>query len=110
MTTVGMPLEAVAQMRTQPWWAGLEAVAPTLAYDSEIMGDLNTGGTIPTDLIGRVTAPATRPLRREPRVDDRRRQADRGGSAERMPRRPGGSGARRAPGVLVPVFANFFAA
>jgi hypothetical protein len=58
MTTVGMPLEAVAQMRIQPWWAGLEAVAPTLAYDFEIMGDVNKGGTIPTDLIGRVTAPA----------------------------------------------------
>src|SRR5664280_74808 len=41
--------------------------------------------------------PRTRPLRRQPRVDDRRRQADRGGSAERTPRRPGGSGARRAP-------------
>src|SRR5450759_2968050 len=43
----------IQRVRQQP---GLEAVAPTLAYDFEIMGDVNKGGTIPTDLIGRVTA------------------------------------------------------
>jgi pimeloyl-ACP methyl ester carboxylesterase len=55
MTTMGMPLEAVEGMRHSPAWAGLEAMAPTLAYDSEIMGDSSTGGTVPTDLLGRVT-------------------------------------------------------
>ena len=58
MTTVGTPQEMVDQMRNEPWWAGLEAIAPTLAYDSEVMGDLSRGGTIPTDLLGRVTLPA----------------------------------------------------
>jgi pimeloyl-ACP methyl ester carboxylesterase len=58
MTTVGTPQEMVDQMRNEPWWAGLEAIAPTLAYDSEVMGDLSKGGTIPTDLLGRVTLPA----------------------------------------------------
>ena len=41
-------------MRQTPRWAELEAMAPTLAYDSEIMGD-STGGTVPTELVGRVT-------------------------------------------------------
>jgi pimeloyl-ACP methyl ester carboxylesterase len=55
LTTVGMPPEAVEGMRHTPRWAELEAMAPTLAYDSEIMGDLGTGGTVPTELVGRVT-------------------------------------------------------
>jgi pimeloyl-ACP methyl ester carboxylesterase len=57
MTTVGMPQEMVSQMRNEPSWAGLEAIAPTLAYDSEVMGDSSRGGTIPVDLIGRVRPP-----------------------------------------------------
>jgi pimeloyl-ACP methyl ester carboxylesterase len=57
MTTVGTPQEMVDQMRNEPWWAGIEAIAPTLAYDSEIMGD-SRGGTIPTDLVCSVTIPA----------------------------------------------------
>jgi pimeloyl-ACP methyl ester carboxylesterase len=57
MTTVGMPEEMVEGMRAEPWWAGMEAVPPTLLYDSEIMGDISRGGTIPTDLLGAVTAP-----------------------------------------------------
>jgi len=58
MTIVGTPLEMVGQMRSEPWWAGMEAVAPTLAYDSEVMGDVSRGGTIPADLVGAVTVPA----------------------------------------------------
>src|SRR5215208_4645261 len=53
--TVGMPQEMVDEMRQTPRWAELEAMAPTLAYDSEVMGDRSTGGTVPTDLVGRVT-------------------------------------------------------
>jgi hypothetical protein len=33
--------------RQSPSW-GLDAIAPILAYDSEIMGDISTGGTAPT--------------------------------------------------------------
>ena len=44
-------------MRNEPWWAGMEAVAPTLLYDSEVMGDVSRGGTIPTELLGAVTSP-----------------------------------------------------
>jgi pimeloyl-ACP methyl ester carboxylesterase len=57
MTTAGMPEEMVEGMRGEPWWARMEAVAPTLLYDSEIMGDNSKGGTIPTHLLGAVTSP-----------------------------------------------------
>ena len=55
LTTIGVPPEAVDGMRHGPAWAGLEAMAPTLAYDSAIMGDASTGGTVPTELVGWVT-------------------------------------------------------
>ena len=32
--------------------------APTLAYDSEVMGDVGRDGTVPVDQAGRVTVPA----------------------------------------------------
>ena len=49
---VGMPAEFVGFARSQPWWPAQEALAHTLAYDAEIMGDY----TIPTDRVARVTA------------------------------------------------------
>lgn len=36
---VGLPPDFATFARTQPWWAGQEAIAHTLAYDAEIMGD-----------------------------------------------------------------------
>src|SRR5215210_4287558 len=58
MTTVGMPQEMVDQMRHSPRWAELEEIAPTLAYDSEVMGDISRGGTVPTDQASSVVTPA----------------------------------------------------
>jgi hypothetical protein len=58
MTMVGTPQEMVDQMRQESWWAGIEALAPTLAYDSEVMGDIGRDGTIPVDQASRVTDPA----------------------------------------------------
>jgi pimeloyl-ACP methyl ester carboxylesterase len=52
--SIGMPQEMVDEMRRTPRWAELEAMAPTMAYDSEVMGDISRGGTIPADLAGRV--------------------------------------------------------
>jgi hypothetical protein len=52
--SIGMPQEMVEAMRHTPRWAELEAMAPTMVYDSEIMGDVSTGGAVPTDLAGRV--------------------------------------------------------
>ena len=39
MNLVGVPDEMIAGMRNAPMWPGLEAVAPTLAYDAAAMGD-----------------------------------------------------------------------
>jgi pimeloyl-ACP methyl ester carboxylesterase len=50
---VGMPAEFVAQARTQPWWAGTEALAHTLAYDARIMSDYR----IPVDRSAQVKVP-----------------------------------------------------
>jgi pimeloyl-ACP methyl ester carboxylesterase len=36
---VGTPAEALAGMRHSPAWGGMEALAPTLAYDDSAMGD-----------------------------------------------------------------------
>lgn len=56
-TRTGMPAEMISGMRQSPAWPALEALAPTLAYDSEVMGDLATGGVVPIGLLGRVNAP-----------------------------------------------------
>jgi pimeloyl-ACP methyl ester carboxylesterase len=58
MTMVGMPREMIEGMRHTPKWAELEMIAPTLAYDSEVMGDIGRDGTIPVDQASRVTVPA----------------------------------------------------
>jgi len=36
---VGVPAVVIAQMRRAPMWAGMEALAHTLAYDGRVMGD-----------------------------------------------------------------------
>ena len=110
MTTVGMPQEMIDEMRHSPRWAELEEIAPTLAYDSEVMGDISRGGTIPADQASSVTIPAlvlsggASPAR----MIDVGRQI-----AETMP-----NGRHRvlegqehvvAPEVLAPVLARFFA-
>jgi pimeloyl-ACP methyl ester carboxylesterase len=52
--SIGIPQEMVDEMRQTPRWAELEAMAPTMAYDSEVMGDISRGGAVPTDLAVRV--------------------------------------------------------
>ena len=50
---VGIPAEAVAQMRSSPLWPALESIAPTIAYDNAVMGD----GTVPKEKAGRIGIP-----------------------------------------------------
>ena len=50
---VGIPEEAVVQMRDAPFRPALEAIAHTLVYDATIVGDL----TLPTEMIASITAP-----------------------------------------------------
>jgi pimeloyl-ACP methyl ester carboxylesterase len=56
MRFVGTPADQVEAMRQAPFWPGMEAVAPTLAYDhAEIMGE---SWAAPTGLASRVSVPA----------------------------------------------------
>ncbi|RZD71245.1 hydrolase [Streptomyces albidoflavus] len=54
MTRIGLPPEMIAGARRSPAWPGLEAVAPTLAYDDELLGD----GAPPLDRLALVPVPA----------------------------------------------------
>jgi pimeloyl-ACP methyl ester carboxylesterase len=55
MAYVGMPAAQIEGMRHAPFWGGMEAIAPTLAYDhTAIMGE---DGSIPTDRAARVHVP-----------------------------------------------------
>jgi pimeloyl-ACP methyl ester carboxylesterase len=38
---LGMPAHVVAQMRQAPFWPALEAIAPTLVYESTLLGDMD---------------------------------------------------------------------
>lgn len=49
----GMPAKLVAGMRTQPFWAGMEAVAHTLAYEAAVVGP----GGVPVERFAAITAP-----------------------------------------------------
>ncbi len=57
MTQVGTPADMIAQARQSPKWAGLEAVARTLAYDGAIMGDTQRGDPLPLRKWASVTVP-----------------------------------------------------
>jgi len=54
MRGIGMPSEVINGMSQDPRTL---AMAHTMAYDSEIMGDISRGGTIPDDLLDAVTIP-----------------------------------------------------
>ncbi|WP_027660028.1 alpha/beta fold hydrolase [Salinispora fenicalii] len=56
--TTGVPAEVVAELRHEPWWADVVALAPTLAYDSAVMGDRSRGGILPVEVAARVSVPA----------------------------------------------------
>jgi hypothetical protein len=49
--------EMVAQFRTEPWFAGLEAVAPTLAYDVAVLEGTQEGRPMSRSLTEHVTQP-----------------------------------------------------
>ena len=50
---VGVPVQLIPQMRADPMWQGLEAVAHTLPYDLAVMGD----NSIPARRVASVKAP-----------------------------------------------------
>jgi pimeloyl-ACP methyl ester carboxylesterase len=105
-----MPAEMIAEARAHPWWADAEALAPTLAYDSAVMGDAAAGGTIPVDAAARATPPALvlcGGASPEWMIDVGRRVAEAlpDGRLDVLE----GQGHNVAPEVLAPVLAEFFA-
>ena len=52
--SVGVSDKQIQAMKRLPMWRGLEAMAPTLAYDSDVLGE---GHRLPTSLLSRVTTP-----------------------------------------------------
>jgi pimeloyl-ACP methyl ester carboxylesterase len=54
MKMVGTPVDQIEGMRRSPMWTMFEAVAPTLAYDSAVLGK---GHAAPVERAGTVTVP-----------------------------------------------------
>jgi pimeloyl-ACP methyl ester carboxylesterase len=54
---VGGSADDVAGFRQSPFWAALEEVAHTIAYDGRIMGGTMSGGPLPRDRWAEVTVP-----------------------------------------------------
>ncbi len=54
---VMMPADMVEGMRGEDWWAGLEAIAQTIAYDGRQVGDALSGKPLRPDLWNRVDVP-----------------------------------------------------
>ncbi|GAA5021057.1 alpha/beta fold hydrolase [Actinopolymorpha pittospori] len=57
LSITGVPDEVIVGMRAEPYWVGMEARAHTLAYDSEVMGDISQGGTLPAEVAAAVCVP-----------------------------------------------------
>jgi pimeloyl-ACP methyl ester carboxylesterase len=55
MQYVGMPAEQIAGMRQAPFWAGMEAIGPTLAYDHTAI--IGPTAAVPKDQLAMVSAP-----------------------------------------------------
>ena len=55
LAIAGMPEDAAADWAAEP---GMDDLAPTIAYDFAVMGNASQGGTVPRELIGKVTQPA----------------------------------------------------
>jgi hypothetical protein len=53
MKFVGVPDEMLAGMRQAPFWQGMEAIAATLVYDAEVLGE---DRSVPADRAANVTA------------------------------------------------------
>lgn len=55
MALVGLPAARIEEVRQMPLWAGMEAVAPTLAYDHTAI--LGKDAAVPTERVARVSVP-----------------------------------------------------
>jgi pimeloyl-ACP methyl ester carboxylesterase len=107
MTHVGVPAQMVDGMRAQPGWATLEAIAPTLAYDDQVLGD----GRVPRDLASTIAVPS---LVLSGGVSPQSLQRAAKATADALPtaehRTLDGQTHDVAPDALAPVLAGFFGA
>jgi pimeloyl-ACP methyl ester carboxylesterase len=55
LAVVGMPLDQIKEMRKEPSWSAFEAVAPTLAYDTTILGE---DRSVPVERAASIPMPA----------------------------------------------------
>jgi pimeloyl-ACP methyl ester carboxylesterase len=55
MMLMGVPAEALDEMRQYPMWGMWEALAPTIAYEGAVMGD---DASVPSERASRLTIPA----------------------------------------------------
>lgn len=53
LSLTGLAPEMIESARSSPMWPGMEAVAPTLAYDDAVMG----GGRVPRERLAAVRVP-----------------------------------------------------
>ncbi|MGW0085841.1 alpha/beta fold hydrolase [Streptomyces sp. NPDC003393] len=53
LRVTGLAEQMIVSARQSPMWPGLEAIAPTLAYDDAVMGD----GTVPREMLASITVP-----------------------------------------------------
>ncbi|WP_306188346.1 MULTISPECIES: alpha/beta fold hydrolase [unclassified Streptomyces] len=53
LRVTGLAEQMIVSARQSPMWPGLEAIAPTLAYDDAVLGD----GMVPRDLLASITVP-----------------------------------------------------
>ncbi len=113
MRLTGMPVEAVAAMRDEPWFAATAALGPSLLHDSAAMGNAERGATVPLDLIaGASVAFPTLVLVGDANppffLDAARRLAD--ALPDARLRVLGGEGHVVAPETLAPLLADFVTA
>ena len=57
LSFTGMPAEMIKGFRDDPSFAGMEALAPTLAYDAAVMGNLENDAEIPAGMLAAITQP-----------------------------------------------------
>ncbi|MET8441492.1 MULTISPECIES: alpha/beta fold hydrolase [Streptomyces] len=106
LSQTGIPEETVARMRRAPLWAGLEAVAHTLAYDDALLGD----GSVPAARLASVTA-RTLVMTGGFSTEEARRTSLALAAAVPRARQRTLTGQTRevAPHAIAPVLAEFFA-
>lgn len=106
MTNVGIPAPAIDGMRSQPSWSALEAIAPTLAYDDEVLGD----GRVPHAVAAAIGVPT---LVLSGGASPHGLQQAAKATAEALPtaehRTLDGQTHDVSPAALAPVLADFFA-